>query len=78
MMVLHVEVGLVLLVGFGSNGDTSEKYTVFLPFISPNPLGTGSPDLIECSVLRIQYDTAMVRIFSQYVCEKKSIYPNGR
>ena len=37
--------------GFGSNGDTSEKYTAVLPLLVPKPPGTRLPDFIESSCL---------------------------
>ena len=55
---------------FGSNGDTSEKYTAFLPLVMPKPPGTSPPELIESSYL-------MVRRLSRSSGEKTSIYPDS-
>ena len=52
MRVLHVEVGLVLRVGVGSNGDTNEKCAVFFCLcFFPDPHGTSPSDFIESSCL---------------------------
>ena len=37
--------------GFGSNGDTSEKYTACAPLLISNTPGTSPPDLVESSCL---------------------------
>ena len=70
MTVLHDVVGLVLRVGLGSNGDTSEKYTILLPFAFLR-------NCLNLHVLRIQGDTAMMRILSQSFGAKTSICPDS-
>ena len=41
--------GLYFGSGFGSNGETTEKYTAFLPLLIRNPHGTSRRDFIESS-----------------------------
>ena len=66
MMVLHTDEGHVLRVGFGSNGDKSEKYTAFLSLFVTKPPGTSPLDFFYLHFLRIQNGTEMVRGTSIY------------
>ena len=68
---------LVLGSGFRSNGDTSETYTAFLPLFASKLAGTSLPDFFNLHASRSQYETAMMRIFSQSFCEETSIYPDS-
>ena len=43
--------GLYFGSGHGSNSDTSEKYTAFLPLLLPEPPASSPPDFIESSHL---------------------------
>ena len=74
MIVPNVNVGLYFGSGYGSNGDTSEKYIDFQPLFQTSCFKSSCFFFLNRRFSRIQFYTDIVPVLFESLCEKTSIY----